>query len=177
MVVFSPDSQSVLTASSDRTARVWSSETGEPLTPRLRHLQRLTGGRFLPGCRWIATSDQKGQAWLWEAPLDERPVEDLGAVAHLLSGSRPASARTSASSKEESLESLWRRLRAKYPSDFMTSSDEIAAWHELEAAKSELQQQWLAAAFHLERLLALRPGDQALSGRLARVNGQLQKGN
>lgn len=176
MVVFSPDSQSVLTASSDGNARVWSAETGDPLTPRLVHFQRLAGGRFLPDGRWIVTSDLKGQAWLWEVPLDERPIEDLRAVARLLTGSRPASARTSASSKEDSLESLWGRLRAKYPSDFTTSSEEIAAWHESEAATSEFEGQWVAAVFHLERLLALRAGDQALSGRLARAKEHLQPG-
>ena len=55
------------------------------------------------------------------------------------------------------LKVLWEQLRAKHPSDFTASSEEIAAWHELEAAKSELGKQWFAAAFHLKRLAALRP--------------------
>jgi WD40 repeat protein len=176
-IVFSPDSESVLTASSDTIARVWSAETGDPLTPRLRHLQRLTAGRFLPDSRWIATSDLKGRAWLWEVPADERPVEDLRAVARLLSGDTFVASGASATQQTDQLKILWEGLRAKYPSDFTTSSEEIAAWHESEAAKSELGQQWFAAAFHLERLLVLRPGDRALSERLARVNGHLQKGH
>jgi WD40 repeat protein/serine/threonine protein kinase len=175
--VFSPNAQSVLTASSDRTARVWSVETGDPLTPWLRHLQRLTGGRFLPDGRRIVTSDQKGQAWLWEVTPDERPVEDLRALARLLSGDALVVSGPSATPQTDHLKALWERLRAKYLSDFTASSEEIAAWHELEAAKSELAQQWFAVVFHLERLLALRPGDNPLSERLARANGHLQKGD
>ena len=94
----------------------------------------------------------------------------------LLAGGKIASAGVSPS-REGSLESLWRRLRAKYPSEFRTSSEEIAAWHEFEAATSELGEQWFAAAFHLERLHAMRPGDQALSERLARVKKLLPQGH
>jgi hypothetical protein len=38
-----------------------------------------------------------------------------------------------------------------------------------EAQDSELQAQWFAAAFHLERLLSLRPADQSFTQRLARA--------
>jgi WD40 repeat protein len=177
MVVFGDNDASLLTASSDRTARIWSAETGDPLTAPFGHLLSLRTARFLPGGRWIITSDRKEQAWLWEIPRDERPIEDLRAIARLLSGSGLASAGTASTSMDEPIEALWLRLRAKYPSAFTTSAEEITAWHEMEAAKSELEQDWFAEAFHLKRLLEGRPGDPVLSERLARVNEKQPKNN
>ena len=59
------------------------------------------------------------------------------------------------------------------PADFATAPEEIAAWHEFEAQDSESQGQWSAAAFHLQHLMALRPGDKSLAGRLARARDQV----
>jgi hypothetical protein len=44
------------------------------------------------------------------------------------------------------------------------------------AEQSELEQQWFAVAFHLQRLLSLRPGDSSLGERLARAENHLKNG-
>ena len=173
--VLNHDGKLLLTASADKTARVWSAETGDPLTTPLRHLAAVKGARFLPGDRSIVTFDAQGNARLWELPLDRSPAAELKALAQVLSGGSPVSSAGSPPPTCESLQALWQRLRAKYPSDFTTSVEQIAAWHEFEADESDLRRGWFAEAFHLERLLSIRPSDPALTERLARVKGHLKK--
>lgn len=47
--VFSPDSQLILTASSDDTARVWSAGSGQLLTTLRGHSNVINTARFSPG--------------------------------------------------------------------------------------------------------------------------------
>jgi WD40 repeat protein len=163
---FSPNGKWVVTASSDRTARIWSSETGDPLTPPLQHLARLVSGRFLANGRRIVTVDLLGRFWLFQLPVDNRPIEDLRKVADLLSGQSITLADGMGPSRSESLERIWHELRVKYPADFTVSQEQVIAWHEFEAARSEREKEWFTAVFHLEALLAARPDDQSLSNRL-----------
>jgi hypothetical protein len=104
-------------------------------------------------------------------------VDDLRKLGCLLSGTAVAPSGEVISPHSESLEALWRQLQTRYPSGFATSTEEVADWHEFEAEESELEQQWFAAAFHLQRLLSMRPGDSSLTGRLARVQLHLKSGN
>jgi WD40 repeat protein len=171
---FSHHAKWIVTASADGTARVWSAETGDALTPPLRHLAKPAEARFLPDDRRILTADKHGHTWIWELPVDQRPVEDMNLLAHFLAGDTIDSLRRLTGRPQESLQSLWQRLRTHYPSDFSTSADEIVAWHAFEAEDSQLREQWSAAGFHLERLLALRPADPSLAERLARAKAHLK---
>jgi WD40 repeat protein len=159
---FSHDGKWVVTASWDKTARVWDARTGEPLTPALRHLQLLANAEFLADDRSVVTTDVAGDTRKWELRVDARPVDDLLALAQLLSGGPSPSAKAPRPSEE----SLWERLRSKCPSDFTTPVQAIAAWHQFEARVSELHKQWPVAIFHLNYLLSLSPQDQSLMKRL-----------
>jgi len=171
---FSPDGKWIVTASSDQTARVWNAETGDPLTPPLRHTAKLMSAKFLPDSRRIVTFDEQGASRIWELPVDNRPLCDLIAIARLLSGNTVTLPGQSPAQQPESLEASWRRLRTAYPSYFATSMKEMAAWHEFQANDSENRRQWSAAAFHLERLLSIRPDDRSLVERLTRARRQIQ---
>jgi WD40 repeat protein len=163
---FSADGRWVVTACADGTARVWDAASGEPLTAPLRHTTALTRAGFIAGQDRVFTVDGQGGAQLWEVVLEMRPLEDLLSVERLLCvGSSAASS--------ESLESLWQRLKARYPVDFTVSPEEIAAWHSLQAQQSELRDHWSAAVFHLERISALRPNDTSLAASLARARVHL----
>jgi hypothetical protein len=172
---FSPDGKWIVTASADKTARVWSAGTGDPLTPPLRHITRLSDARFLADGRRIFTSDPQGHCWIWPLPIDERPVEDLQMFGQLLSSRNVALPGQLPPPHPEMLPALWQQLRNKYPSSFTVSAQEIEAWHEFQAWESEAELQWFAAAFHLERLLALRPGDAAIMERLNAAKANLLK--
>jgi WD40 repeat protein len=66
-VAFSPDGTRFATASWDKTARVWSSVTGKPVTPPLVHRERVYSIRFSPSGREVVTASEDGSARIWDA--------------------------------------------------------------------------------------------------------------
>lgn len=79
---FSPDGNFILTASADRTARVWETVTGQPVTPPLRHAGSVTCARFSPDGSLVVTA-AADNARLWNArtgqqifTLDHERLED-----------------------------------------------------------------------------------------------------
>lgn len=166
---FSFDGKWIVTAASDRTARVWNAETGDPLTPPLYQLIPLVSARFLAGKKSVLTVEEGGKTRVWKLPEDNRPVEDLISIAALLSANAVALNAGLDSAQIEPLESIWQRLRFRYPSQFETTVEEVATWHQFQAEESEMQADWRGAAFHLKRLLLLKPEDRSISNRLARA--------
>jgi WD40 repeat protein len=65
---FSPDGTRVLTASSDGTARIWSTETGQPVGAAMRHGTGVLSAFFSPdGTRVVTTAYDDFSAHVWDA--------------------------------------------------------------------------------------------------------------
>jgi WD40 repeat protein len=82
-VAFSPDGKLVATASVDKTAQVWSVETGKPVGAPLRHGAVVNHVVFSSDGKFIATASMDNTAQIWEAQsgaaygmplLHDRPV-------------------------------------------------------------------------------------------------------
>jgi len=56
-----------VTASSDRTARVWDSATGQPLETLAGHVNSVLSAVFSPDGKRIVTASQDDTARLWDA--------------------------------------------------------------------------------------------------------------
>ena len=69
--VFSPDGSSVLTASNDETAKVWSAETGECTQTLSGHGDAVRSAIFSPDGSWVLTSSQDRTANIWSAETGE----------------------------------------------------------------------------------------------------------
>jgi WD40 repeat protein len=65
-VRFSPDGRRAVTASRDRTARIWDAETGEPLSVLRGHFAIVSDASFSPDGRFVVTAGP-GTAGLFEA--------------------------------------------------------------------------------------------------------------
>ena len=62
---FSPDGQTVLTVSGDKTPKLWDAATGT-VKARLEHDQGSQGAVFSPDGRWVATESSDGNVRIWE---------------------------------------------------------------------------------------------------------------
>jgi WD40 repeat protein len=173
--VFSPNGKWIVTVTANMV-RIWDSVSGDPVVPNLQNLARLSKAAFLPDGATVAVSDINNTAWRWRLPVDLRPESDLWSVARLLSGTSGPLA-SGPAPKQEPPELIWQQLASKYPFDFTVSSEQVAGWHEFQAAECEQNEKWFAAVFHLNQLILLRPGDQSLRQRLAQALEHLKAGD
>ncbi len=87
---FSPDGKRIVTASWDKTARVWDAQSGKPLTEPMKHEGAVKSAWFSPDGKWVATyseditapernrtlSDYTAQ--IWDAQSG-KPLDDVDA--------------------------------------------------------------------------------------------------
>ena len=65
---FSPDGKRIVTASSDKTARLWDAETGKPIGEPLKgHEAEVRSAAFSPDGKRIVTASWDKTARLWDA--------------------------------------------------------------------------------------------------------------
>jgi WD40 repeat protein len=75
---FSPDGTRVVTASEDKTARVWDAATGKPLTRPLEHQNQVVSAAFSPDGTRVVTASWDNTAQVWDAATGKpltRPLE------------------------------------------------------------------------------------------------------
>ena len=80
---FSPDGRRIVTASEDKTARVWDAESGKPVGEPMRHEGAVHAASFSPDGRRIVTASYDKTARVWDAesgkPVGE-PMRHEGVV-------------------------------------------------------------------------------------------------
>ncbi|MES2705819.1 MAG: protein kinase [Verrucomicrobiota bacterium] len=88
-MAFSDDGRTLTTVALDKSVRMWSTITGEALTPSIRLPEYATHVAVHPGGRMILPACNDGHAPLFEFPEMVRTVEEMRAKAEQLSRSTP----------------------------------------------------------------------------------------
>jgi Tol biopolymer transport system component len=82
---FSPDGRRVVTASADKTARVWDATTGQASGPTLQDQGPVNHAAFSPDGRRIVTASEDKTARVWDAATGQPagpPLQHQGKVLH-----------------------------------------------------------------------------------------------
>ena len=75
---FSPDGKRIVTASEDKTARLWDAETGKPIGEPLKgHTDSVMSAAFSPDGKRIVTASDDKTARLWDAETGKQIGEPL----------------------------------------------------------------------------------------------------
>ncbi len=156
-VAYSPVSRRLASASEDGTARVWESDTGRELFVLRGHVGIVRSVAFSHDGLRLATGGADGSVCVWdpatgqEALALRRQMSDAVAVAFSPDGRTLAVSGQRARSPGWGI-TLWEA--AEVGSD--TRESKTLAWHAIEAEGLESRQVWLAAVFHLDRLIAAK---------------------
>ena len=75
---FSPDGKRIVTASEDKTARIWDAATGKPIGEPLKgHEDAVCSAAFSPDGKRIVTASRDKTARLWDAATGKPIGEPL----------------------------------------------------------------------------------------------------
>jgi tetratricopeptide (TPR) repeat protein len=177
--IFSPDGRFVLTVGGE-AAQVWDAATGQPVGPALPHhgFGNVDDAMFSPDSRRVLTAAGT-TAWLWDLSADQRPIEELVRLAQVIGGHRAVAGASIPPLDTDQFPQVWEDLHARFPEEFGRDTVDMLTWHRREAeeaTKTPERHQLIAGAvygfgkeaneyaalFHLERLIAAKPGSVEL---------------
>ena len=76
-LAFGSQARWVLTASADRTARLWQLPDGKPMLSPLMHSREVAHGAVSQNEKWIATAQSDGQIRVWRLPRSHEQIKSL----------------------------------------------------------------------------------------------------
>jgi WD40 repeat protein len=109
----SPDGRFVVTASADRTARVWEAETGEEAVVFRGHAGRVRSAAFSPDGRLVVTAGEDGTARVWEAETGEEAVVFRRHVGRVNSAAFSSDGRLVVTSGHDRTARVWKAVTGK----------------------------------------------------------------
>jgi WD40 repeat protein/serine/threonine protein kinase/tetratricopeptide (TPR) repeat protein len=177
--IFSADGRFVLTVGGE-AAQVWDAATGQPVGPALPHhgFGNVDDAMFSPDSRSVLTAAGT-TAWLWDLSADQRPIEELVRLAQVIGGHRAVAGASIPPLDSDQFQGVWEEMRARFPEEFGRDTVDMLTWHRREAeeaTKTPERHQLIdgavygfgkeaneyAALFHLDRLIAAKPGSVEL---------------
>jgi WD40 repeat protein/Flp pilus assembly protein TadD len=192
-VVFNPAGTAIITTSDDNTARIWKAEDGSPIVPPVRMGAGVTVVEFGMDGKLFYTELANGRGRVWDAntgepltpPFPARgdwrdsldkakwSVEEMLAGGRMLSGQRLSESGDVLPTDAVSLRDDWVLLKERYPIVTKTSPAALLAWRERQVNASLKIEQWYAAGWHLDKLIATVPQSPGFRRQRAAVSAKL----
>jgi WD40 repeat protein/serine/threonine protein kinase/Flp pilus assembly protein TadD len=171
---FSPDGRFLALGDADGTARLWDLATHKPVGPPLRHDRPVRAVAFTPDSRSLVTAAADGVPRTW--PVPESPADDDPERVRLRLEVRTGLTMADEGIVAELSPPAWQE-RCKKLAELEGSTDSAYAgdaddrtWHDARARDAEALGESVTALWHLDRLVAIDPGDWRLYVRRARVH-------
>jgi WD40 repeat protein/tetratricopeptide (TPR) repeat protein len=174
-VTFSPDGALLATVTIEGKARLWDASTGKPIGPPLEHPGWITRWgwdnrqplAFAPDGRTLVTAGNHAVLW----PVPAAMTADVARLATAISAL--VGLRFDATGGLQRLEPSEWSLELGALADALDARQEPLALHDRIAASCEQFGPPASALWHLDVLIADKPGDWTLHARRARIRSQL----
>jgi WD40 repeat protein len=167
-VAYSPDGRRIASASGDQSLKVWDAATGRELLTLSGHTNLVQGVAYSPDGRRIASAGDDGTVKVWDAAT--------GLEALTIRGAYPLISGVAYSPDGQHIAFTgWRGtvlvcdatpVTPAWKAERLALADRRwLVWQRSEAEECERQNQWFAAVWHLDRLLAQDPDGADLQKR------------
>src|SRR2546430_6228067 len=133
-----PDGQRLVTASDDKTARLWDTISGEPIGEPMKHEGRVYSAQFSPDGQRVVTASDDNTARLWDAVIatDKDTKEDILLLAELAEATGGVALETVEEAENfklltpEQVRASWEKIAAKFsrPASKLTPLQRFMKW-------------------------------------------------
>jgi WD40 repeat protein len=171
-VAYSPDGRRLATASWDRTVKVWDVGTGREALTLRGHTGPVRGIAYGPDGRRIASASDDGTVKIWDVETGQEALSLRGHSGAIESPAYSPDGRRIASAGSDGTVKVWdgSPVTPEWQAERLALADRHwEVWQRREAEDCERQNQWFAARWHLDRLIAATPGDGPLHARRGRA--------
>jgi tetratricopeptide (TPR) repeat protein len=171
-VAYGPDGRHLASAGDDTAVKVWDVTTGREVLTLRGHSGPVHGVAYSPDGRRLASASDDGMVKVWDTETGQEALALRGhsgtvyGVTYSPDGCRLASASFDGTVKiwdGTPVTSAWQAERTAL------AEERWPLWQRWQAEDCLRQQQWFAARWHLDRLIAATPGDGPLHARRGRA--------